>query len=86
MECRIAWCNKMNGLYSTGHWRSKDDLALIHAWSICQNMRRHGEYYWVEIKEDGKLRNYIEIEIEKPKNKIEKEYVEIDYKVSKPFN
>ncbi len=77
MEVRIAWCDKKTNSYLTGHWRSKNDLAIIHAWSICQNMQRPEEYYWVEIKEDGKIKNYIEVE--KPISRIEKEYVDIDY-------
>jgi hypothetical protein len=78
MEARIAWCDKKSNSYLTGHWRSKYDISIIHAWATCQNMIRRNEYYWVEIKEDGKITNYIEVE--KPKSKIEKEYVEIDYK------
>jgi uncharacterized OB-fold protein len=45
---------------------------------VCQNIHRYNEYYWVEIKADGKITNYTYIP---PKqNNVEKEYVEIDYK------
>jgi|UniRef100_A0A6C0IPU0 hypothetical protein len=78
MECRIAWCDKITNSYLQGHWRSKSDIGVIHAWCVCQNIHRYNEYYWVEIKADGKITNYTYIP---PKqNNVEKEYVEIDYK------
>ena len=79
LKCRIAWCEKKTNSYCQGHWRSMSDLEVIHAWSVCQNIHRHGEYYWVEIKEGGVIRNYTHIEKKKPPE-LEKEYVDIDFK------
>lgn len=78
-KCRIAWCDKKTNSYCQGHWRTMNDLNVIHAWSVCQNIHRRDEYYWVEIKEHGVIRNYTHIEPKK-ETELEKEYVGIDFK------
>lgn len=81
LKCRIAWCDKKTNSYCQGHWRDMSDLDVIHAWSVCQNIHRHKEYYWVEIKEGGVIRNYTHIEPKK-EPELEKEYVGIDFKTN----
>ena len=74
---RIAWCDKKWCYYFYGEWKNKtkSNIKEMKSWVEHQNTIRDTEYYWLEIKEDKKIKNYIErTDI---KDNIENDYVEV---------
>ena len=74
---RIAWCDKKLNFYFHGEWKNKTESNIkeLKCWVEHQNIIRATEYYWLEIKEDDKIKNYIERN--DIKDNIEKDYVEV---------
>lgn len=70
---RIAWCDKEKNTVYYGNWKNKKETNELKKWIEHQNTIRHKEYYWLEIKEDNNVKNYIE----NNKDKIERDYVEV---------
>lgn len=70
---RISWCDKEKNQVYYGNWKNKTEINRLKKWIDHQNTIRHKEYYWLEIKEDNNVKNYIE----KKKDKIERDYVEV---------
>ena len=74
---RIAWCDKKLNYYFHGEWKTKtkSNIKELKLWVDHQNTIRDTEYYWLEIKEDKKIKNYRErCDME---DNIEKDYVEL---------
>jgi len=70
---RIAWCDKEKNTVYYGNWKNKTEINKLKKWIDHQNSIRHKEYYWIEIKEDNNVKNYVE----NNKDKIERDYVEV---------
>lgn len=61
---RIAWCIKTFPLfgksqYSYGEWQDKKKYNILKDWCYKQNSIDANTYYWIEKKEDGKIKNVI---------------------------
>ena len=71
---RIAWCIKSigKGMYSYGNWKDESEYSKLKDWCYKQNMIDMNTYYWVEKKEDGKIKNVI------LKEEFETEFVNIE--------
>ena len=71
---RIAWCIKSvgKGMYSYGNWKDESEYNKLKDWCYKQNMIDMNTYYWVEKKEDGKIKNVI------LKEEFETEFVNIE--------
>tara|TARA_B100000424_G_C22941418_1_gene501013 strand:- start:2939 stop:3172 length:234 start_codon:yes stop_codon:yes gene_type:complete len=72
---RIAWCDKSRHKYYEGSWYRKTDktIKMFKCWVNMENIKRPNEYYWIEIREDGKVKNYVEM----MGDNIERDYVEL---------
>jgi hypothetical protein len=68
---RISWCYKSTGKYYNGDWKEEDELSNLKEWCYKQNMIDENSYYWIEKKEEDKIKNVVD------KNEYEKEYVNI---------
>ena len=68
---RISWCYKSLGKYYNGDWKNEKELGSLKDWCYKQNMIDDNSYYWVEKKEEEKVKNVVD------KNDCEKEYVNI---------
>ncbi len=71
---RVAWCIKSigKGMYSYGDWKDEKEYNKLKDWCYKQNMIDMNTYYWVEKKEDGKIKNVI------LKEEFETEFVNIE--------
>ena len=73
---RVAWCDKIKHKYYEGDWyeNTKEKQKELKSWVNVNNINRSNEYYWLEIKEDDVVKNYIEQE---EKETIDRHYVEL---------
>ena len=61
---RIAWCIKTFPLfeknqYSYGEWHEKKKYNELKDWCYTQNASDFNTYYWIEKKENDKIKNVI---------------------------
>jgi len=72
---RIAWCLKTIGFgeYSFGEWQEEKKYNELKDWCYKQNSIDICTYYWVEKKEDGKVKNVVD-----KKEEFETEFVSIE--------
>jgi|TARA_B110000438_G_C15819048_1_gene653366 hypothetical protein len=61
---RIAWCIKTFPLfeknqYSYGEWHEKKKYNELKDWCYTQNALDFNTYYWIEKKENDKIKNVI---------------------------
>ena len=68
---RISWCYKSSVKYYSGDWKKAEELSKLKEWCYKQNIIDEQSYYWVEKKEEDKIKNVVD------KNECEKEYVNI---------
>lgn len=58
---RIAWCIKSvdKGMYSYGDWKDEKEFNELKEWCYKQNSTDINTYYWIEKKDDNKIKNVI---------------------------
>ena len=70
---RIAWVDKKNEKVYYGDWQVEKNVEELLDWINTNNKLYNNTKYWLEKKENKKIKNIIESEIVE----IEKEYLEI---------
>lgn len=70
---RIAWVDKRNEKVYYGEWQKNEKLEELLEWINKNNKLYNKTRYWLEKKENNKIKNILESEIVE----IEKEYLEI---------
>tara|TARA_B100000674_G_C37082142_1_gene576407 strand:- start:143 stop:367 length:225 start_codon:yes stop_codon:yes gene_type:complete len=70
---RIAWVDKRNEKVYYGEWQKNEKLEELLEWINTNNKLYNKTRYWLEKKENNKIKNILESEIVE----IEKEYLEI---------
>ena len=70
---RIAWVDKSNEKVYYGEWQKNEKLEELLDWINTNNKLYNKTRYWLEKKENNKIKNILESEIVE----IEKEYLEI---------
>ena len=70
---RIAWVDKRNEKVYYGDWQVEKNVEELLDWINTNNKLYNNTKYWLEKKENKKIKNIIESEIVE----IEKEYLEI---------
>ena len=70
---RIAWVDKKNEKVYYGDWQVEKNVEEVLDWINTNNKLYNNTKYWLEKKENKKIKNIIESEIVE----IEKEYLEI---------
>lgn len=70
---RIAWVDKKNEKVYYGDWQVEKNVEELLDWINRNNKLYNNTKYWLEKKENKKIKNIIESEIVE----IEKEYLEI---------
>lgn len=70
---RIAWVDKKNEKVYYGDWQVEKNVEELLDWININNKLYNNTKYWLEKKENKKIKNIIESEIVE----IEKEYLEI---------
>ena len=58
MKIRIAWVNKSTASIDYGDWREKKELLKLKKWVVNQNSIYHNTYYWIEMLENNKIKNF----------------------------
>ena len=70
---RIAWVDKKNEKVYYGDWQVEKNVEELLDWINLNNKLYNNTKYWLEKKENKKIKNIIESEM----IEIEKEYLEI---------
>lgn len=70
---RIAWVDKKNEKVYYGDWQVEKNVEELLDWINTNNKLYNNTKYWLEKKENKKIKNIIESEM----IEIEKEYLEI---------
>ena len=70
---RIAWVDKKNEKVYYGDWQVEKNVEELLDWININNKLYNNTKYWLEKKENKKIKNIIESEV----IEIEKEYLEI---------
>ena len=70
---RIAWVDKKNEKVYYGDWQVEKNVEELLDWININNKLYNNTKYWLEKKENKKIKNIIESEM----IEIEKEYLEI---------
>ena len=68
---RIAWVDKSNEKVYYGEWQKNEKLEELLDWINTNNKLYNKTRYWLEKKENNKIKNILESEIVE----IEKEYL-----------
>ena len=58
MKIRIALVNKSTASSDYGDWREKKELLKLKKWVVNQNSIYHNTYYWIEMLENNKIKNF----------------------------